>query len=123
MEQLQHQVNHLTQMMMSRGQHGTPEDHINRVAGLVYTYSMLSYVPQRLNNTWIIDTGASNHMCCDRQLMTNIFTSTKPFHVALPNGKTVSVNQVDTSTLSLDITLVNVLLILEFNDNLYLLAN
>lgn len=50
--------------MMSKGSktHNTPEDHI-QIAGLAY--SMMTYVPQKLHTVWIIDTGASNHMCCD----------------------------------------------------------
>lgn len=92
MEHLQQQVNLLMQMM-SKGSnaHSTPEDHVTAIAGLVYT--MLSYVPHKLHNIWIIDTGTSNHMCCDKNLMTDIHTIPKPFHVALPNGHIILVNQ------------------------------
>ena len=46
---------------------GTPEDH---VAGLAY--SMLSYSPHDSLHTWIMDTGDSNHMCYDMNLIFNL---------------------------------------------------
>lgn len=93
-EQLQNQVNQMTQLMnfMMQNQDkglNTPENHVSTTAGLAC--SMISTAHNFSHNAWIIDTCASNHMCCDASLMFNIQPITKSFHVALPNNHIILV--------------------------------
>ncbi|XP_074356444.1 uncharacterized protein LOC141696163 [Apium graveolens] len=116
MEQLQKQVSQLMNMMMQNKHNATPEDHIGQMAGLAY--SMLSYTPPSVGSLWIVDTGASNHMCCDISLMHDICTITQPFHISFPNQQTILVHQTGSVTLTPKIILLNVLLVPVFNYNL-----
>jgi len=43
------------------------------------------------HDTWIIDTGASDHMCHNRGLFTNLMALIKPSTVILANGQRVTV--------------------------------
>lgn len=68
--------------------------------------------------TWIVDTGASNHMCSDRSL----FLSLKPAHkitqVLLSDGSAKQVRTLGDIVLSDKITLTNVLYVRDFQHNL-----
>ncbi|XP_026378120.1 uncharacterized protein LOC113272510 [Papaver somniferum] len=56
--------------------------------------------------TWIIDTGASNHVCCDENLF-DFSLAITPIHVGLPNGATIKATRIGEVTLtdSLDLVL------------------
>ncbi|KAL9233052.1 hypothetical protein vseg_008093 [Gypsophila vaccaria] len=61
-------------------------------------------------HTWIVDTGASTHICCDTTLFDS-YRSISPIHVGLPNGtRTVRINEC--------LVLTNVLFVPNFNYNL-----
>ncbi|KAF7842421.1 uncharacterized protein G2W53_004719 [Senna tora] len=46
-------------------------------------------------NDWIIDTGASSHMCSQENLMHNIKLLDKVIHIHLPNGTNIQVQKID----------------------------
>lgn len=119
LENLQQQMTQLITFMKNNNKiaSSTPEDHIG-MAGLVYSYSMLSFVPNCLGSLWIIDTGASNHMCCDKSLMHNLSVTNQPFQIALPNKQTILVHQLGTMHLTSKLVLQNVLYVPTFNCNL-----
>lgn len=58
---------------------------------------------------WIIDSGASNHMCHNAQMFITLTNFPKPFPITLPNGKTISVVQFGDVKIADNITLKNVL--------------
>lgn len=67
---------------------------------------------------WILDRGASNHMCCNQSLMSNLHIISSPIHIALPNSQTIMVHRVGYVMISPTITLTDVLLIPSFQCNL-----
>ena len=60
------------------------------------------------SNTWVIDTGATDHIVCSAHLLTSITAITQSM-VQLPNGETASVTDIGTVILSPCLTLYNVL--------------
>ena len=69
-------------------------------------------------STWIIDTGASDHMCYNKDLFSSLQSLLKPSTVTLPDGKCVSVTHVGTVVLSEALTLQGVLYVPSFKYNL-----
>lgn len=72
MNQMQQQINQLTQMMQmfvgSDKGLKSPEDHL---AGMVI--SGLNLVQSNTTKfTWLVDTGATDHMCCSESLLTSL---------------------------------------------------
>jgi len=70
------------------------------------------------NNIWIIDIGASDHMCHSRELFTTFLFLIKPIAVTLPNGKKEIVTYFGTVTVTKDLVLHGVLYIPSFKYNL-----
>ena len=67
---------------------------------------------------WIIDTGASNHICKDLHLLTDVNSLTSPIPVFLLDGKTYLVQQVGRVPLTQGLCLNNVLYLPSFRFNL-----
>ncbi|KAJ0947166.1 putative RNA-directed DNA polymerase [Helianthus annuus] len=70
------------------------------------------------STNWIIDTGASDHMCHDELLFTNLQTLSKPFLIGLPNGQNITINKIRIVHLTQDIVLQHVLIVPQFKHNL-----
>ena len=68
-------------------------------------------------HTWVIDTGASDHIVCSIQLLTS-YTEISHTMVELPNGEAAIVTHIGTIQLSSHITLTNVLCVPTFTFNL-----
>lgn len=64
--------------------------------GVAYSSCMLTSVAR---NIWIVDSGATDHMTFDKNLLSDITPLSVPYLVTLPNGYRVKV----TSTISLSI--------------------
>ena len=64
--------------------------------------------------TWVIDTGATDHIVCSMHLLTS-FTAISHSVVELPNGEAALVTHVGTIKLSSHITLTNVLCVPSFH--------
>ena len=64
------------------------------------------------HSIWIIDTGASDHMCHNKELFSKIEVLSKPSIVPLPNGKCVHVTHTSTVVLSSSLVLNGVLYVL-----------
>ena len=67
---------------------------------------------------WIIDTGASNHICKDLHLLIDVISLTSPILVFLPDGKTYLVRQVGRVPLTRGLCPHNVLYLPSFRFNL-----
>ncbi|KAJ0098281.1 hypothetical protein Patl1_28008 [Pistacia atlantica] len=63
--------------------------HLGDFAGMNYSLQVIDCLEV---GTWIVDTGASNHMCVDLKLMTSPKPVTKPTPVFLPDGTIKFVN-------------------------------
>ncbi|XP_070021148.1 uncharacterized protein [Nicotiana sylvestris] len=69
-------------------------------------------------DTWILDSGASNHMNFNKSLMSNIEFLPYPFLVVLPNGYKVKVSKIGDVVLTSKIVLQKVLFVPSFKFNL-----
>ncbi|KAF7836927.1 Cysteine-rich RLK (receptor-like protein kinase) 8 [Senna tora] len=99
-----------------------PEEHVNyaNVLNFVgnssnsFSNNFLSIV----HDSWILDTGASSHMCSDLSLMQHMKTQNPPIKVHLPDSATKTVKTKGQVTLHPKLTLHDVLYIPSFKFNL-----
>ena len=68
--------------------------------------------------SWIVDTGASDHMSYNPQLFTHLHTLNTPIHITLPDGSHKTVTHAGSVTLCPQINLHNILYVPEFKFNL-----
>ena len=68
-------------------------------------------------NTWVLDTGATNHIICSVSLLTSVTTLTQCV-VELPNGESAQVTHIGTVKLSTTLILDHVLCVPSFSFNL-----
>ncbi|GJW36219.1 cysteine-rich receptor-like protein kinase 8 [Tanacetum coccineum] len=71
-----------------------------------------------LQVAWIIDSGATNHICTALKLMHNIYKCKTPIIVNLPNGQTVKVTTIGSVTINKYVTFHNVFYIPTFTYNI-----
>ncbi|XP_010526680.1 PREDICTED: uncharacterized protein LOC104804180 isoform X2 [Tarenaya hassleriana] len=84
------------------------------------TYPLLTTSPSNITfptAVWILDTGASTHVCCNLGLFSEVH-DIPVVSVSLPNGSSLKVTQAGTVLLSSSITLSSVLFIPTFHYNL-----
>ncbi|KAL2229041.1 UNVERIFIED_CONTAM: Retrovirus-related Pol polyprotein from transposon RE1 [Sesamum indicum] len=74
--------------------------------------------PSVISSDWIIDSGATNHICADIQLFHSYTKLTTPLIIHLPNGHTQSVYHIGSVHLTTDIELTHVLHVPVFSVNL-----
>lgn len=85
-------------------------------------YYAFSVLPSMEHNVWIIDSGASTHVCYNPDLLTNIYQLEKPTKIYLPDGTSRLVNFGGVARLNKDITFTGVLFVPEFTHNLISIA-
>ena len=68
--------------------------------------------------TWIIDSGASDHMCHNRSLLFHIQTLQTPYQITLPNGQQISAYEIGSTYIADDVILHNVLHMPHFQFNI-----
>ncbi|CAA0842119.1 Unknown protein, partial [Striga hermonthica] len=81
-------------------------------------YYALSALGQGLSEEWIIDTGASKHICKDESCMTNVETLKDPVVICLPDGSLKTLRYKGDVVLDEKVTLFEVLLVPSFKYNL-----
>ena len=91
--------------------------HLEHFAGIPSSFAFTIQDSSNIG-TWIVDTGASTHMCSDFSLLVNPAIVTSPMHVSLPDGSQVSVQYSGTVVLNRTLELHNVLYIPKFQFNL-----
>ena len=109
----------------SNHQAATVIAHSHNFSGILH-HSQILYNPKHIvfstqivnknaysNGTWVIDTGATDHMIHSIKLFTKI-TSTIHTSVELPNGESVLVTHIGTVKISESLTLVDVLCVSSF---------
>ncbi|KAL5547823.1 hypothetical protein UlMin_003054 [Ulmus minor] len=74
--------------------------------------------PSISSRTWILDTGATHHVCHDRALFESFEPSNATSYVTLPNGQKVSIARIGTVRISSSLLLDKVLFVPSFKYNL-----
>ncbi|GAB4852776.1 hypothetical protein Ancab_040558 [Ancistrocladus abbreviatus] len=121
------QCNHLLSFL-STMQHQTTDSKSNTsCSNLIGRITCSSYSKQvqcvcfscKAHNCqiWVIDTGASDHMCYDETCFFETTTLETPHKIALPNDQNVSVTRVGTIRLSPSLVLQEVLYVPSFKYN------
>ena len=91
--------------------------HLEHFAGIPSSFAFTTQDSSNIG-TWIVDTGASTHMCSEFSLLVNPAILTSPMHVSLLDGSQISVQYNDTVVLSSTLELHIVLYIPKFQFNL-----
>ncbi|KAL0373919.1 UNVERIFIED_CONTAM: Retrovirus-related Pol polyprotein from transposon RE1 [Sesamum radiatum] len=112
----------MTENGSSHPQYNTPFDDVQinfahmaeleESAGRIYCFNNDDY------GSWIVDSGATRHVCANLKYFTNYFTPLKPTRVSLPDGSKKLIAHIGTVKLSPYITLEHVLYIPTFSVNL-----
>lgn len=71
------------------------------------------------SHTWLVDTRATDHMCCTLVMLTNITQLSTPITVALPNGASVMVTTFGSVYFTATFYIQNVLFVPCFQYNLF----
>ena len=100
---------------------GTPQSLAN-VAGICFSSSIsatsFSCFSTLLNSSWIIDTGATDHMISSSNFLTTCAPLVDPIPIRLPNGDSVHVSSSSSIDLTPALHLDNVFHVPAFNVNL-----
>ncbi|XP_074309400.1 uncharacterized protein LOC141643908 [Silene latifolia] len=96
--------------------HPSPPPDFNPAANFAgnSSYSTLS----SCHETWIVDSGASDHMCANINLFSFIKAMSHPFSISLPTGQTTFINSMGTVPINSDLILHDVLYVPTFQFNL-----
>ncbi|KAK9758022.1 hypothetical protein RND81_01G201300 [Saponaria officinalis] len=84
------------------------------------SYSFVSDVA--MQNSWILDSGATDHMCANKSLFSRLACIPNPYTISLPNGQIVTIDSVGIVPINSDITLSDVLYVPCFKFNLLSVA-
>ncbi|KAK9740327.1 hypothetical protein RND81_03G026900 [Saponaria officinalis] len=104
----------LMNLLKNSRDHGTLAPGVANFAGN-FTVSSDAFA---YSSSWILDSGASDHMCSNKLLFSELHALPKAYSVSLPNGHIITINSVGTVPLTPQITLHNVLFIPSFKFNL-----
>ncbi|WOH15415.1 hypothetical protein DCAR_0934954 [Daucus carota subsp. sativus] len=97
---------------------GNNNNKMASFAGIILASNVVSIVKSYDKNTWIIDSGASDHMCGNTIIFHNLRSLDLPVKVGLSDGSVKIVDKMGDIKLSRRLTLYDVLYIDEFNHNL-----
>ena len=114
-EQCQQLINMLPGHLKAYSSSSTDVNSATFNAGTCFSVDLASYL--NFQNCWIVDSGASRHICTNRSLFLNL----KPLrnsNVTLPNNVMVSVEYIGDVRLSQDLLLMDVLYVPGFKSNL-----
>lgn len=116
--QMQQQINQLTQMMQmfvggSDKSMKSPEEHLAGMA--ISSLNLVHSVG--FKNVWLIDSGATDHMCCSLDFLKDVQLLSKPISVVLPDSSHIMVTHAGSLVMN-NLCLNNVFLIPDFSYNL-----
>ncbi|XP_055814413.1 uncharacterized protein LOC129884063 [Solanum dulcamara] len=89
----------------------------NAMAGTILKYSGSCFAVYN-TSTWIIDSGASEHMCFNPNSFLTLKPLSTPLNISLPNSFRIYVTHIGSVSVHPNLTLNNVLLVPEFKYNL-----
>lgn len=81
-----------------------------------------SIVPSMEHTTWIINSGASTHVCCDREMLHTVYMLNKSVTIHLPHGASRQVTFAGHVKLNKYIVFENILFVPGFTHNLLSVA-
>ncbi|XP_026451295.1 uncharacterized protein LOC113351547 [Papaver somniferum] len=93
-----------------------PAAKANAVVGEMQTANHVRLSGKR-GHIWIVDTGASNHVCCDDTVFESCY-NISPLQVGLPNGVSIQATKIGIVQLNDFLILHNVLFVPQFTCNL-----
>ncbi|KAK6128183.1 hypothetical protein DH2020_038072 [Rehmannia glutinosa] len=115
------QYQHLLQMLSSHmsafspgSSSSSPESNAT-LAGTCYNLSLISSAP--LSSEWVVDSGASRHICCTASDFSSLHPISKST-VTLPNNSTLHAHFAGNIQLNSHLTLTDVLFLPQFHFNL-----
>ncbi|GKE31824.1 cysteine-rich receptor-like protein kinase 8 [Tanacetum coccineum] len=82
-DQLQNQLNQVM-LMMQRVQKDPPTGIINSIT--IRRHKFIASIMIRFKTAWVVDSGATDHICITLTIMHNIQTCNPPILITLPNG-------------------------------------
>ncbi|PWA89235.1 Cysteine-rich RLK (receptor-like protein kinase) 8 [Artemisia annua] len=115
MDQLQNQLNQVM-LMMQQCQQSPPSGIVN--SSTIRRHKFIASIMTKFKAAWVVDSGATDHICITLSIMHDTYLSSPPIHVTLPNGQTVEVKICGKVRINTDITLTNVFHIPSFAYNL-----
>ncbi|KAK9749708.1 hypothetical protein RND81_02G145100 [Saponaria officinalis] len=111
-------VNNVMQQMLKVFSDKTSAMNVSNFAGTLPHSLINSAYQSTADVSWIMDTGASDHMTHNINCLTDVHVLSRLVLVALPDGTVKMVHQAGTHCLTPSITLHNVLFVHEFRHNL-----
>lgn len=72
----------------------------------------------KAHSTWIIDSGASDHICCDKTLFSSLNKFSRSHLIGLPSDQSIKVSQYGNVPIHDKIMLSQVLYVPDFKHNL-----
>lgn len=110
-------------MKLFNGQQGSGANNkMANFVGIILASNVVSIVKPYDKNTWIIDSGTSDHMCGNKNILYNLKNLESPVKVGLPDGNVKVVEKIGEVKLSSKLILYDVLYIEKFNHNLLSLS-
>ena len=123
MDKLQNQLNQMMMFMQQNnkdttelGTTGIPKLKITHIT--CSSYRFIGSIMLNQTHLWVVDSGATDHICITLTSMHNIRLCNHPIYVTLPNGQHTKVRQIGSVYINNHITLHDVLYIPSFSYNL-----
>ncbi|XP_009803508.1 uncharacterized protein [Nicotiana sylvestris] len=116
-EQISKLVNIIRQVQVGNAGNTGSEINANAVAGTILKYSGTCLSVFNIK-TWIIDSGASEHMCFDSSSFLELSPLPIPVHISLPNSFQLYVTHIRRVSIQNDMILEKVLYVPSFKYNL-----
>ncbi|XP_048496228.1 uncharacterized protein LOC125495523 [Beta vulgaris subsp. vulgaris] len=107
----------MMKMMKNQSATGETSTHSINFAGTILV-SNAETLHSSSHLEWIVDTGATDHMICDKSLFLDFKVLPQPIKVGLPDGKLKLVTHVGTVQFTSNFKLSNVFLLPDFKHNL-----
>lgn len=104
-DQLQNQLNQVM-LMMQQCQQNPPTGIVNSYT--IRKHKFITSVMIKFRAAWVIDSGATDHICITLSVMHDTYLCNPPIHVTLPNSQTVEVRICGKVRINAEITLTNV---------------
>ncbi|GJZ63298.1 hypothetical protein Tco_0619719 [Tanacetum coccineum] len=114
MDQLQNQINQVLLMLQNNPQEFT----VATLPHMAGKFTFIASFSSKFLDIWIIDNGATDHVCTLLHLMHNKHTLKQPILVNLPNGHQIKVDTIGSVKISPTLTITGVFYILTFTYNL-----
>nr|KAJ0190415.1 hypothetical protein LSAT_V11C800399240 [Lactuca sativa] len=86
--------------------------------GKHFSYAFNFVNNNKQQSSWIIDSGATDHICCDQNLFSSIHTFSHSHFISLPNGQSIPVTKSGKVPIHENIILNDVLYAPQFKNNL-----